>query len=285
MSLGPPPKIPAHDVDGGCLRPRRDRERDSERRPVPPVPRTQRAKPRANSCGALRKASWSRASGCPSGVDRIGAGSPTMGAEKPSELRRPRAESPFNYARVNSITRERDSIENQIFEMGPRRNIIPEIKNDFSRGHILGRENEHNGNGGMPWDEVCEKSAPQPGPRDHSRRRTLHHERQAADQALEWVPTNGAAAPAGPKEPRPRVNTLRREEKEGAHSIEYPGSRPTGCTSGNEGQYGRRSVLRREQGKNELESFPTPRGNAGGYGKKNLILNECPIQPKVIGAC
>jgi hypothetical protein len=106
-----------------------------------------------------------------------------------------------------------------------------------------------------------------------ARRRTLDHERSAADQNLEWgpVPEKESTEAAEPR-CRGRRNVLSREERSDALE---PALRPVGLVAGGEiagGGYGRRSVLLREV--KSGESFPTPRGGADGFGKKNLLSRE-----------
>eukprot|EP00927_Polykrikos_kofoidii_P074260 TRINITY_DN70248_c0_g1_i1.p1 TRINITY_DN70248_c0_g1~~TRINITY_DN70248_c0_g1_i1.p1 ORF type:complete len:312 (+),score=28.56 TRINITY_DN70248_c0_g1_i1:92-937(+) len=268
MSLGPPPCAGAHSV---CMRPPRDRTCEQQRTVLPPVPRAPRAKPRTNSCGALARAMYTRTDSTSSARSFT----PT----RSSEFRRPRDNSPMSgavthgHARVNLLNRELESIENQGFVMGPRRSV--DIKLDHRRGHNLGKE--VTGQGGMPWtvdDDQLELSrSKEPG-----RRRTLHHERKAADQALEWVPCASKAAAASVREygrDHSRKNVLVREDVEAARSLDCPSIRPPGCTSTDAegpGYYGRRSVLKREQV--VQESFPTPRGGGEGFGKRDLLIRE-----------
>lgn len=266
MSLGPVPRVPAHASLGCKLGPRPDRAIEAVRATAPPVPRAPRAKARANSCGALAKAAKLVSEDA---LNIFGAGAtPT----RSSELRRPREESPFVFARVNKLDRERDEIENQAFTFGPRRSIVPELREDYGRGHILGREIERNI--GVPMGDIAPAM---PEMKEPARRNNLQRERQDADQQLEW-----ASAPAPKVQARGRRNVLSREEAEGA--LECPSVRPVpgaAVSSGAVGSHNRRNILRREQV--QEESFPTPRGAGDGYGKRNLLIRECPQAP--VAAC
>eukprot|EP00928_Gymnodinium_smaydae_P056218 TRINITY_DN39635_c0_g1_i1.p1 TRINITY_DN39635_c0_g1~~TRINITY_DN39635_c0_g1_i1.p1 ORF type:complete len:335 (+),score=63.56 TRINITY_DN39635_c0_g1_i1:145-1005(+) len=282
--MGPVPTQAAHDRPGGCLTRRRDRSVEKAHTRAPPVPRTVRAKPRANSCGALSKVFMKDNQGrLQIFVSGAGPHATTSSLTRlPSE--------PACFARKNLLTRELESIENQGLPMGPPRGTV-EIREDYSRGHILGKQNE--GHHGVPLGDV-EKSQPEVGPRDHARKQTLLNERRAHDQELEWVPAASIAHAAAAKsvQVHGRQNTLARERKDAATSLDMPSVRPPGCTSvgggvdGTGNNYGRMNVLRREQrALGDEGAFPTPRGQ-DGFGKKNLLVREMglPSEAKKVAA-
>lgn len=250
VAFGKAPAIPAHDGNhplGG----RRDREMEKPHEKAPPVPRAPRAPPRANSAGAFKRDAFTR---------------PDNSVAKASELRRPREESPF--ARVSALTRERESVENQIFEMGPRRRPSSAPKVDFKRAHILGQERQCND--GIPWGAGKDDDADKPQ-RNPARRLTLQRENQAADQGLEWVPEvarpigAGAAASAADF---CRVNVLAREQ---ATSVLDVQPMPTK-------DFGRRNVLKRESFTGASINTPMPSGYEAGcvpvYGRKQVLTRD-----------
>jgi hypothetical protein len=166
--------------------------------------------------------------------------------------------------------------------MGPR--IVTVIKEDHKKCHLLARAVE--GNSGLPWGS---DEHPREETKDPARRNVIQHERKAAEQTLDWVPAASLAHAAAAKEKNrdhSRVNRMAREEKEAARSLDCPSERPRGCTSvgdlgaGGAGggtvlpTYRRRSVMKRELLLENQESFPTPRGNDGNFGKKNLLARE-----------
>jgi len=278
-----PDLVPAHASIGGCFRPRaKDRAVECEKTILPPVPRTRRAKPRANSCGALAKMQKNQrrggsASGINIGGSMMRSETPTMA--RSSEDRKP-GDGSYSYARKSLLQQESEAIENQGFSFGPRRNIVAEIRADYSKNHLLGKEVE--GNVGVPLGDVPANERP----KEANRRRVLHMERQAAEQALEWVPsvsTEAAAAKGGYGKDHSRVSHLRREDQEAANPLGGE-RRETGCTSNGEGGYARRSVLHREKVSANDESFPTPRGANAGFGKRSLMERECPQGDKLARA-
>lgn len=277
MSLGPKPAISAHSAPGCKLDARRDKHAEMQRGSQPGVPKAPRAKARANSYGALAKALSKQGGGS---LDIFAAPGSASEVTKASELRKPRAEDgSFAYGRVGQLHRERHQLENQVFEMGPRRMIVAEPREDYSRSHALGKAVE--GNQGVPLG--VDVTRPVEQAKDPSRRRTLDHERKTADQQFEFGPAASLDADgnnAASLEPRcrGRRNVLAREDREGAFDcpLKPPVALPIGgCGApvAGGGYHGRRSVLAREQSTG-AESFPTPRGGADGFGKKNLISRE-----------
>lgn len=233
--------------------PRRDRAVEDGRSRNPPVPRAPRAKPRANSCGALSREA--RKDSANTSLSSI--------SSRTSENRRPHAESPFSYAtsghaRVNSLSREKHAVENQVFEMGPRiRSSSLDRREDYQRGHWLAKE--HEGYQGMPWTQPQEKDE---DVLPKARRRTLHHEHMAADQALEWVPKEAAKLPKDQdSESRchARVNVCRREMGNAAQTLEM--NPMVQVSSLNEASaavgaqyHGRRNILARETAEESNEA-------------------------------
>lgn len=145
--------------------PRCDKVAETSRPPVPPVPRAPRAKPKASTRGYMAR-EGRRGNPHVEICDRS-----TTPPTQCSEARRPRAESPFAYARKHSLSRERGDADNQAFEMGPpRRNA--EERMDYRR---------------FPRADSCPPVEIDDA-KHHARRRTLQRERQAADQGLEWAP-------------------------------------------------------------------------------------------------
>lgn len=263
MSLGPAPHASAH-AQAHPLGPRRDREAECRRPPVPAVPRTRRAMPKANSAGALTKDTYSKSSSL--------ASTPT----KSSEYRRPREDSPFTHARVHSLGRERDSAENQVFEMGPAKALPTSILTDHSLGHVLGQQD--NGRMGMPWKPSKEKDEIN---RDPARRNTLQHERLKANQEFEWTP--GVAACAAPEGAdvgyHGRMNMLKREElmseQQGSN---LPGGRSSSLPP--DQGYGRRNIMAREQAYQSIE-MPLAVGVEPGsdvpfFGRRDILHKEQP---------
>jgi len=228
MSFGQASK-PRHTLEPSC-----DRSLDTRRGPPPPVPRAPRAKPRANSAGALARDQW--------GSTR-GRSVPSSARSTEDPLGRSREASPFaTFARVSLLNRERDSVECQQMEMGPRKKI--EKRTDFSKGHALGKGIE--ANSGIPWSS---RRPEEIQARDPARRNVLEQERVLADQALEWAPK----VELGPCAVG-RRNELLRENVEAEESREwgfgkrnrYCGQAPTG-PGAETGYHGRRDILAREQ--------------------------------------
>lgn len=196
-----------------------------------------------------------------------------MGA---SETRRPRDESPFSYARVNHLQREKQDVKNQVFEVGPaRRPPSAEQRANHSRGHALGRASEvHEG---MPW-----KSPPDPSQatRKPARCNTLRNERREADQALEWVPASAKFAELD-DEPldryHGRINMLKREEVEAG--------KPLDCNVAEAERrareyHGRKNIMVREHVKySDSVDMPVANGHELGgdapiYARRNLLARE-----------
>jgi len=174
--------------------PRCDKAADAARPPVPPVPRTMRAKPKASSRGYIARASRREdphVEICDRSVTPI---------SQCSETRRPREESPFAHARKHSLARERDERNNQAFEMGPARRNAEE-RNDYRLFQRAGscppsRDVADGGDGEFPIGKPlgrrpgraspCDDVENQDPMRQHARRSNLQRERVAADQGLEY---------------------------------------------------------------------------------------------------
>merc|ERR1719253_362900 len=249
---------PAHGK-GHPLGPKRDRDIEAPRGRAPRAPR---AAPKAKSnAGALARDMWSR---------RPGSGSLTrsssQASNRTSEERRPREESPFTYARVNSLNREVTDAANQNFEMGPMRAVsIP--RGDYNRSHALGQEAEINA--GMPWVKPAEEPS-KPG--NPARQNHLDRETKASEQRMEWGPQIVLTSEAGVS--HLRRNTLQREEKEG-QGLNMPGMRERGSERPASRDNRRTNVLKREDGSLQTLNMPSASGyDAGGvpsYGRKAML--------------
>lgn len=254
MSFGPSSGIYAHATVGGAgILPRRDRDLELPRKSVPPVPRAPRAKPRSSSFGVLAKKMWSN-KGYSQGDYSLENG----------DMRRPRDESPLNYARKNNLQRELDIVENQGFVFGPQMICAP-TKDDFSRSHTLGNELERQ-KGGVPLGDL-ENDSLEVLLQNPARKQTLLHERNAADQTLDFHPSVSTmtleAEKSAQKRDRSRKNTLSREVKEMGSDCSAKGA--DGGAS-----YARRSVLTREQ----VANAPTPRALGDDFKKRDLLVRE-----------
>lgn len=279
MAFGKAPCIPAHE-GGNPILPRPDRAIEGGRSRNPSVPRAPRAKARANSRGYLSRELKK---------DSNHSSLSSIGSARISESRRPAAESPFSHARVNLLNRERTAVENQVFEMGPKVIVSLDRGGDFQRGHTLAKENAINQ--GMPWSQ----------PKEHddsllvkARRSTLHHERLAADQALEWVPKEAEATRVrmGDKDSEirshARVNIYAREVGGAAQTLEMaPMVQVCGFQSEAAaavgGQYhGRRNIIARETAE-ESGDAPIARGFADegvpSYARKTMLPAYVPRAP------
>lgn len=196
---------------------------------------------------------------------------------KASESRRPAGESPFSHARVNLLSREKNNVDNQVFEMGPRvRSSSLDQRANYERGHSLGVDHI---NQGMPWSQPnVEDDSRQP----RARRHTLRHERLAADQDLEWVPkaaTQGQGDAESELRSRARVNVHARELANAAQTLEMAPAviacsveAANACTGVQ--YHGRVNVLTRETAEDSAEA-PAASGYADGgvptYGRKRLL--------------
>lgn len=218
------------------------------------MPRAPRAKPRANSVGALsREAKKDSAN---SSFNSI--------CSRNSENRRPTNESPFTHARVHLLQRERNCVDNQVFEMGPKfRSSSLDRRDNYERGHALAKENSVNE--GMPW---CKPKEEIESYQPKERRSTLQRERKAADQVLEWVPSICQVAKTdGESEVRShaRVNINAREVGNAAQTLEMaPGVQ----------------ICRLQELASESHAAVGPRY----HGRKNVMArqfaedsSECPI--------
>lgn len=254
---GPDVKLAAAHGKNHPLGPKKDRDVEAPRGRAPPVPRAPRPAPKANSRGALSRDVWSRR---PSSVN----------SNKTSEERRPRDESPFTYARVNSLNREVTDIANQNFEMGPSRSSsVPRL--DYARSHTLGQETEVNA--GMPWKKPSEESG---RPNDPARRNHLDRESKAAEQLMEWGPqiTMNKSADVVHQ----RRNTLQREEKD--EGLNMPGVR-SGSQRPASRDNRRTNVLNRESSSVQTINMPRANGyDSGGvpsFGRKALLPRGAPM--------
>merc|ERR1712187_891268 len=113
-----------------------------------------------------------------------------------------------------------------------------------------------------------------------ARTHTLLHERNAADQTLDfYVVTKALAEGTAQKRDHSRRNTLSRELKEETGKTDCTNTSADDATS-----YARRSVLRREQIENE--SLATPRGSSERYGKKDILIGELGLpQSWAVASC
>mmetsp|Transcript_46247 Transcript_46247/g.86328 ORF Transcript_46247/g.86328 Transcript_46247/m.86328 type:complete len:270 (+) Transcript_46247:41-850(+) len=232
--------------------PKRDRSIEATHSKVPPVPRAPRPHPKPNSAGALARDAWARK--YPASDSHVSV--PSV----PSEQRRPRNESPF--ARVNALTRERECIENQAFEIGPPRRTdgrIGEDKPHFGRGHILGKE--ISSFKGIHWSKVSNYEANDREP-TAARRALLQRELKDAPQVLEWLPQAPVVdlADVGYVErDYSRRNVLAREAAKDDEQHLDLASREA-CAG-----YGRRNVLKREMAKEaDTLNMPQPSGTEEG---------------------
>jgi len=264
--------MPAHEANP--ILPRRDRTLEAKSR-NPAVPRAPRAKARSSSMGVLArelKKEGSQNTSISSNLSRT------------SEQRQPRNESPLCYARVNLLQREKTSVDNQVFEMGPKvRSSSLDYRNagDYQRGHSLAAENAINQ--GMPW---CQPTEHDDSVKPKARRSTLKNEHLDADQALEWVPEAVEAVRSRAKldcdselRSHARVNIYTREVRGAAQALEMaPMVQVCGFDAAaaqvGEKFHGRRNVLRRETNEESVEA-PKASGYADGgvptYGRKNLL--------------
>mmetsp|Transcript_74897 Transcript_74897/g.207362 ORF Transcript_74897/g.207362 Transcript_74897/m.207362 type:complete len:248 (-) Transcript_74897:155-898(-) len=235
---------------------------EAHRGPAPPVPRAPRAAPKAQSAGALNRDMWSR---------RPGSASRSC---------LPRDESPCaqggEHRRVAALNREVELKENQAFEMGPQRRPPTAPRRDFSRGHALGKEGALNK--GMPWAPTAETDHADPEQAPNAARRSvLRHEMQAADQALEWVPKNGARARSMDAE-YGRINAFKKADGEAFDFL--PGAHKNASVPIGVLNRGRRNVLMREH--SSLQSLEGPRANSfdGGvpyFARDNRLARENPV--------
>lgn len=266
IRFGGVPRGPAHEV-GNPILPRRDRAVEAGRSKVPPVPRAPRAKPRANSAGALARS-------LAKSTDSL----------RSSEQRQPGAGSPFSHARVSLLDRERQCPENQVMPMGPKQRASSVDRTDHLRGR--GRLTEdHKQNQGMPWAiPKEEEDLPMRAP---ARRHTLRHEHLAADQALEWVPAMPSRPLSGESRSRShaRVNVYARELGGAPQALEISpavqaAAAQTLAAAGT--CHARVDVLKREQVKQDAYT-EVPRGRLGSetdvptYGRRGMLARENPV--------
>lgn len=274
MFFGGVPRLPAHET-GNPILPRRDRAMEGGRSKVPPVPRAPRAKPRSQSAGALTRA-------LKSNQEPLRCSTPT----RSSEQRHPNEGSPFSHARVNMLARERDSAENQVFEMGPKGRSTSVERTDFIRGQGRLGTQDCRANQGMPW--TVPKEEDDPANRVAARRHTLRHEQKAADQSLEWVPREAIASrppSSDAARSRGRVNVHSREVGGAQQSLEFaPAVQAATAQAAADAKYhGRINVLKREVSKHD-EYVEAPRqtgitadSDVPAYGRRTLLARENPV--------
>lgn len=248
MTFGAAPSSGAHGHRNPMM-PRKDLAAETGRPPVPAVPRAPRGAPKQNPLGTLaREAVRNGKEAC----SVVRASTPTSSSER----RRPREDSPF--ARISSLTREREASENQTFEHGPARTRPASAGRDGNhrRSHALGKEQAMKS--GMPWgssDNRKDDSAVDGASKDtHARRSTLRHEQEAADQAMEWA---SAAAPVAVS----------------CFSGKAPGGENFPVTR----SYGRRSVLAQEEATPAVTSLGCCSVAAAipqSHGRRNVLRHE-----------
>jgi hypothetical protein len=208
---------------------------------------------------------------------------------KSSEGRRPAAASPFGYARVHCLEREKGAVENQVFEMGPRiRSSSLDRRDNFERGHWLDKENAVNE--GMPWSKPKEQDE---ALLSKARRYVLHHERMEAEQDLEWVPKQ-AVRNKKDEDARShaRTNTYANEVRHAAQTLEMaPMVQVCGLEQAKRAaaavgpQYhGRRNILVRETAEESVEAVIASGVVDDGvpfHGRKNMLPPYVPNRPPV----
>lgn len=252
----------------------------------PAVPRAPRAKPRANSVGVLAREMRKEGSQ---------NSSITSNLSRTSENRRPTGESPFSHARVNLLQREKTSVDNQVFEMGPKArasSVDRREVGDFNKGQFLAKENAVNQ--GMPW---CQPTMADESEKPKGRRHVLRNEHLDADQELEWVPKEVEEArfrPQGENQidnrSHARVNIYAREVTGAAQAFEMapmvqvPGFTTAAANVGGK-DHGRRNVIHREAAKeSQSAEGPIAQGyNEEGvptYGRKVLLMPHGPREPR-----
>eukprot|EP00411_Alexandrium_monilatum_P082971 CAMPEP_0175717992 /NCGR_PEP_ID=MMETSP0097-20121207/43941_1 /TAXON_ID=311494 /ORGANISM="Alexandrium monilatum, Strain CCMP3105" /LENGTH=294 /DNA_ID=CAMNT_0017025575 /DNA_START=46 /DNA_END=928 /DNA_ORIENTATION=- len=248
---------------------------ETARPPVPPVPRTQRAKPKPNTRGTLAREAARETREC-----SLTPGESARSGTPPSqcsERRRPREESPFTHARKHSLNREQAKPENQKLPIGDAcagagAGGAEEHCGNFrrGRGHLDPRTEAGRAGSCPPWSaEVVEASAAavevEPGAdppvRSYARQRTLQRERKSADQALEWAPNRAASCD---ERSHARKNVLDREG-------EAPGSHLLAAD--------RQQTFTRVLGRHDSEE-PRAEGPAS-YNRRSLLANERRVDGQV----
>lgn len=277
VSFGRAPSVPAHAARGNPLAPKRDRDVEAgPRGPAPPVPRAPRAAPKAQSAGALSR-EWSRRASSESR-----ACLPMAREDDSLSAATAAAAQSGIHRRVSALSREVNAPEHQQFEMGPAKRPPSAPRRDFSRGHVLGAEGV--ANKGIPW-------APSPAPgatadgddpeaRQVGRRHILKHERYAADQALEWVPSqaNLIRAALGKDADHSRISAFKKEDGE-AFDFLHGAIRNAPEVLGDK-FHGRRNVLTREQSSMQSLDMPRASGYQGAvpsYARDGRLARENPL--------
>eukprot|EP00746_Dinoflagellata_sp_MGD_P161184 gnl/MRDRNA2_/MRDRNA2_88236_c0_seq1.p2 gnl/MRDRNA2_/MRDRNA2_88236_c0~~gnl/MRDRNA2_/MRDRNA2_88236_c0_seq1.p2 ORF type:complete len:244 (-),score=43.42 gnl/MRDRNA2_/MRDRNA2_88236_c0_seq1:203-871(-) len=163
MSLGPAPKVAAHDFRHP-LRARETADCSAVYLKKPPVPRTKRNLGRGMSSGALLREKQFFGEVPPNLPGAPGVGRCVV---KVSQAQRPqsqetddrpagwnpaayrRSASVDSFSRINHIVNERNSAENQVFEWGPTRQVWKAGKS-YANKHILDQERQVDGQR-APW--------------------------------------------------------------------------------------------------------------------------------------
>lgn len=168
--------------------PKYDRAAEATRPPVPPVPRTVRAKPKASTRGYMARQSRKEAPHAEL-VDRS-----LTPLSQNRESRRPREESPFAHARRHCLSRERSDGKNQEFEMGPVRRMEANRSDHrlYTRsGSCPPASNtsvEAGGDGELPLRRLAGRVSPfsdsDGADARHARRSTLQRERSMAEAGV-----------------------------------------------------------------------------------------------------
>jgi len=166
MSLGPAPKVAAHDFRHP-LRARETADCSAVYLKKPPVPHAKRKLAKVASNGALLREKQFFGEVPPNLPGAPGVG--RCAVRKLSEDRRPRSQqmddrpagwnpaayrrsaSVDSFSRVNHLINERDSIDNQVFEWGPTRKVWHASENYASK-HLLKHEQEVDGQRAL-WDQ------------------------------------------------------------------------------------------------------------------------------------
>jgi len=260
------PKSNGRETDN-ALMPRRDRSASATRSKAPPVPKAPRPAQKPQSAGAFvneHKRGSPASSGYTAGM-----------VPKASEERRPREESPF--ARINMLSRERESTDNQEIEVGParRRSERPPSaeKPNFSRGHVLGKET--NAQQGIHWSGL---TTSEEAPRATGKRSVMQREFKDAPQSFEWRPEESKLPVAVLDRDHSRKSTLAREQAAAADEG-HPDKVPPSQANGN---YARRNVLSREAADvgsslNMPKASGTEEGGAPVYRRRSSLQSVAGI--------
>lgn len=193
MSLGPIPKVGAHDFRHP-LRARETADCSAAYLKKPPVPRAQRKLGKVGSSGSLlrEKQFFGEAPpnlpGAPGGcvIRKLSQGRRPSSQENEN---RPagwnaaayrRSASVENFSRVNHLINERESADNQAFEWGPMRQVWTSAANYASK-HILEHERQVDGQR-APWDRDDNMISLMAEAPPRRRKNTLSNELLAAER-------------------------------------------------------------------------------------------------------